>query len=275
MAPMFLMAMFSYGQNIKLMTYNMRYDNPKDGENAWPNRKEILVNQILFYAPDIIGTQEGLEHQVQYLNKNLKAYNFVGVGRGDVKEKDVGEFSAIFYNINKYKDLKSGTFWLSESPDEPSRGWDASLNRICTYILLKNKKSGEKFWVFNTHFDHRGVIARKNSAELIVQRIKSINKDNNPVFLMGDFNLLPEEAPIQFLVGRLDDSKVVSQLPPYGPNGTYNGFDVCKDLNKRIDYIFISKNNIIINKYGVLADVDEVKYPSDHFPVFIEAVLKK
>ncbi len=274
MAPIFLMAMFSYGQKIELMTYNMRYDNPKDGENAWPNRKETFVNQILFYAPDIIGTQEGLEHQVLYLDENLKTYNYVGIGRGDVKENEAGEFSAVFYNTDKYKELKSGTFWLSETPDIPSRGWDASLNRICTYIQLKDKKSGKKFWVFNTHFDHRGVEARKRSAELIIQKIEAINKEKNPVFLMGDFNLQPEETPIQFLEKQLNDSRTISQLPPYGPIGTFNGFNACKNINKRIDYIFTSKNNIEILKYAVLADVNDVKYPSDHFPVFIEASVK-
>ena len=272
---MFLSATYSYGQDIKLMTYNIRMDNPNDGENAWPNRKENFVNQILFYAPDVLGIQEGLEHQVLYLDTHLKNYKYVGVGRADVKEKGVGEYSAIFYNPQNFKELKSGTFWLSETPDKPSRGWDASLNRICTYILLKNKKTDEKFWVFNTHFDHRGVEARKKSTRLITQKIDAINKEKLPVFLMGDFNLQPEEEPIQFLAKQLNDSRAISQLPPYGPVGTFNGFDACKNIDKRIDYIFTSKNNITIKKYAVIADVNDVKYPSDHLPVFIEAVLKK
>jgi endonuclease/exonuclease/phosphatase family metal-dependent hydrolase len=275
MVPMCLLTMFSYGQNIELMSYNIRLDNPGDGENAWPNRKETFVNQILFYAPDVIGIQEGLEHQVSYLDTNLKTYKYVGVGRADVKEKGVGEYSAIFYNTSKYKELKSGTFWLSESPDKPSRGWDASLNRICTFIQLKDKKSDQKFWVFNTHFDHRGVEARKKSSVLIIQKIEAINKEKDPVFLMGDFNLQPDEAPIQFLAKELNDSRSISQLPPYGPVGTSNGFDACKNVNKRIDYIFTSKSNITVKKYAVIADVDDVKYPSDHFPVFIEAEIKK
>jgi len=250
-------------------------DNPNDGENAWPNRKENFVNQILFYAPDVLGIQEGLEHQVLYLVTHLKNYKYVGVGRADVKEKGAGEYSAIYYNPQNFKELKSGTFWLSETPEKPSRGWDASLNRICTYILLKNKKTDEKFWVFNTHFDHRGVEARKKSTRLILQKIDAINKEKLPVFLMGDFNLKPEEEPIQFLANQLNDSRMISQLPAYGPVGTYNGFDACKNIDKRIDYIFTSKNNITIKKYAVIADVNDVKYPSDHFPVFVQAVLKK
>jgi len=272
---MFFSISSTYGQNIKLMTYNIRMDTPNDEENAWPNRKENFVNQIHFYTPDVLGIQEGLEHQVIYLDDHLKTYKYVGVGRADVKEEGVGEYSAIFYNYQNFKEIKSGTFWLSETPDTPSRGWDASLNRICTYILLKNKTSGQKFWVFNTHFDHRGVLARKNSAALIIQKINSINKEKLPVFLMGDLNLQPQEEPIQFIAKELNDSKTISQLPPYGPVGTYNGFDACKKIGKRIDYVFTSKDNITIKKYAVIADVNDMKYPSDHFPVFIEAELKK
>ena len=123
----------SYGQHINLMTYNIRYDNPKDGENAWPNRKETLLNQILFYQPDIMGTQEGLEHQINYLDENLKSYKYVGVARADVKEKGKGEYSAVFYNVNKFKDLKSGTFWLSDTPDNHP---EAGMLHSTEYVLI-------------------------------------------------------------------------------------------------------------------------------------------
>lgn len=264
----------SYGQHINLMTYNIRYDNPKDGENSWPNRKEVLLSQILFYQPDVMGTQEGLEHQIHYIDENLKSYKYVGVARADVKEKGKGEYSAVFYNVNKFKDLKSGTFWLSDTPDKPSRGWDASLNRICTYILLQDKNSGKKFWVFNTHFDHKGVEARQKSAELIIKKIKEINKENLSVFLMGDFNLTPEESPIKFITKNLNDSKLVSKQLPFGPDETFNGFKVCEVRNRRIDYIFVSQKNITVEKYGVIANVKKMKYPSDHFPVYISAKIK-
>lgn len=264
----------SYGQHINLMTYNIRYDNPKDGENAWPNRKEVLLSQILFYQPDVMGTQEGLEHQIKYLDEHLKSYKYVGVARADVKEKGKGEYSAVFYNTNKFKDLKSGTFWLSDTPEKPSRGWDASLNRICTYILLQDKYSGKIFWVFNTHFDHKGVEARQKSAELIIKKIKEINKENSPVFLMGDFNLTPDESPIKFIAKNLNDSKLVSQQRIFGPDETFNGFKVCEERDRRIDYIFVSQKNIIVEKYGVFANVKKLKYPSDHFPVYISAKIK-
>jgi len=264
----------SYGQHINLMTYNIRLDNPNDGKNAWPNRKDVLVSQILFYQPDVIGTQEGLEHQIHYLDEKLESYKYVGIARADVKENGKGEYSAVFYNANKLKDLKSGTFWLSVTPDKPSRGWDASLNRICTYILLQDKKSGKKFWVFNTHFDHRGVVARQRSAELIIKKIKEINKEKLAVFLMGDFNLTPDKSPIKHITKELNDSKLVSQQLPFGPDETFNGFKLCEERDRRIDYIFVSKKNIIVKKYGVLANVKKMKYPSDHFPVYISAKVK-
>ena len=156
-----LVLSFSHSQDIKLMTYNIRYDNPNDGENNWHNRKETLVNQILFYKPDIIGTQEGLEHQIHYINDNLKSYKYVGIARAHNNVSGKGEFSAIFYNTDKYAVLINETFWLSKTPEKPSRGWDASLNRICTYVLLKSNTSGERFWIFNTHFDHMGKKSRE------------------------------------------------------------------------------------------------------------------
>ena len=269
-----LVLSFSHSQDIKLMTYNIRYDNPNDGENNWHNRKETLVNQILFYKPDIIGTQEGLEHQIHYINDNLKSYKYVGIARAHNNVSGKGEFSAIFYNTDKYAFLINETFWLSKTPEKPSRGWDASLNRICTYVLFKSNTSGERFWIFNTHFDHMGKKAREKSAELILENINSINKENLPLFLMGDFNLIPAELPIQLIVEQLNDSREISQQSPFGPEGTYNGFDVCKRPEKRIDYIFVSKNKITVKKYGVLANVKDQKYPSDHFPVFIIAEMK-
>jgi len=136
-------------------------------------------------------------------------------------------------------------------------------------LWIENKTSGVKFWVFNTHFDHRGEKAREKSAELIAQKIKEINAGKLPVFLMGDFNLVPEELPIQYLSKQLNDSRKISALKPFGPEGTFNGFDVCKSSSRRIDYIFVSGDKISVKKYAVLANVTEVKYPSDHFPVFI------
>ena len=262
------------GQNVSIMTYNIRYNNVNDGVNRWDQRKDVLLGQIIFFSPDVFGIQEGLEDQVAYLNDNLKDYDYEGVGRADVKEKGKGEFSAVFYNSKKFKKLKGGTFWLSETPDKPSRGWDASLNRICTYVLLKDKKTHKQFWVFNTHFDHKGEKARSESAKLIIKKIAELNWDDSPVFLTGDFNLRPDSEPIKFLSEKMHDSRKVTKLAPYGPVGTYNGFKVCENPEIRIDYIFTSPDNIDVLKYGVLAEVQDIRYPSDHFPVLVVAEIK-
>jgi len=264
----------AFGQEITLMSYNIRYDNSNDGENVWKNRKETLVNQIQFHEPDVMGTQEGLEHQIRFLDEQLKSYTYVGIARADVKENGKGEYSAIFYNTKKFTELENGTFWLSETPEKPSRGWDASLNRICTYILLKSKSTGETFWVFNTHFDHKGKLARENSAKLILGNINEINHQNFPAFLMGDFNLKPEEMPIQHIRKEFYDSRDLTQEPPFGPVGTFNGFNINRPITNRIDYIFVSDKNIQVKKYGVLANVKDLKYPSDHFPVIIKVEIR-
>ncbi|MEM8889234.1 MAG: endonuclease/exonuclease/phosphatase family protein, partial [Bacteroidota bacterium] len=141
------------------MTYNLRYDNPNDGENRWDLRKEFLRDQLKFFEPDVMGIQEGLKHQLDYLDGELSAYSYIGVGRDDGKEK--GEYTAIFYKADKLSLIRQSTFWLSESPDEISVGWDAALERICTYALFEEKAGGAKFYVFNTHFDHRGEKARR------------------------------------------------------------------------------------------------------------------
>lgn len=257
-------------QSINVMTYNLRYDNPNDGENSWPNRKEFLLSQIKFYEADIFGTQEGLEHQVEYLNENLDNHSFIGVGRD---EGSKGEYSALFFDHKKFQLIEGDTFWLSETPDIPSKGWDASLNRICTYAILQNLSNELKIMVFNTHFDHRGDLAREKSAQLILKKIEILNKDNLPVILMGDFNLRPEQEPIIRISKFLNDSKLISNSLPFGPEATFGGFDICQPNKYRIDYIFTSKENIIVNKYAVLVNVENNKYPSDHFPVYVNITI--
>ena len=273
-----LLALFSFtismtGQSNKLMTYNIRYDNVNDGENQWAKRKTFLCDQISFFEPDIFGIQEGLVHQVEYIDSVLTDYSYLGVGRDDGKRK--GEYSAIFYNEIKFKVLDEGTFWLSETPEKISVGWDASMERICTYALFKEKKSKKEFWVFNTHFDHIGEIARKESVQLIIERVKGLNSDDRPVFIMGDFNLVPSSDPIKALSEVFEDSKSISIANPFGPEGTFSGFDFSKPLVDRIDYIFVSKGGITVKKYAVLSDSKDFKYPSDHLPVLIEVDIEK
>jgi len=255
-------------QNLKIMTYNIRYDNPNDGENAWPNRKEHLFSQLAFYEPDVLGIQEALPHQVVEMANALPNYGNVGMARDGVGK---GESSNIFYKKTRFEVLQQNTFWLSETPDVISKGWDAALNRVCTYVILKDKKSEKVIYVFNTHLDHLGELARNNSIQLILSKIKSLNSKNHPVFFMGDFNAEPTEQPIINLQKEMTDSKDVSQEKPFGPTGTFNAFKHNKDVTKRIDYIFLSKNTgSKVNKYAVLSDSKDLKYPSDHLPVYIE-----
>ncbi len=255
-------------QSLSAMTYNIRYATTNDGDNQWEKRKEFLTDQISFYAPDIFGIQEGLQHQVDYIDEQLTIYDFIGVGRDDGDKK--GEYCAIFYNKEKLDLLGQSTFWLSTSPEKISVGWDAAMERICTYGFFMEKETGAMFWVFNTHFDHIGELAREKSSELIVQKIREINKDNLPVILMGDFNLNDQSKAIIYLSSSFNDSRNISLNSPFGPYGTFTGFKFHEPVKDRIDYIFCSKENIQVEKYAVLTDSKDSKYPSDHFPVFVE-----
>lgn len=258
-----------FAQELALLTYNIRYATVDDGENQWEKRKEYVGKQLLFYAPDIFGIQEGLGYQVSYLDDFLSNYSYVGVGRDDGKEK--GEYCAIFYNKEKFQLLGEHTFWLSDTPEKVSKGWDAALERICTYAFFMDKITGINFWVFNTHFDHVGELAREKSAALIVKKIQETNKDGFPVFILGDFNLNEKSKAINYLASHYNDSRKVTLEKPFGPFGTFTGFQFNAPVKDRIDYIFCSKQNIIVEKYGVLTDSKEGRYPSDHFPVMIKA----
>ena len=253
-----------YSQEAKILTYNIKYDNINDTVNNWNDRKIAMVELLKHYEPDIIGMQEVLHHQLTYLDKQLSNFSAIGVGRDDGKEK--GEYSPILYNSKKYKLLDSNTFWLSKTPEKISVGWDASLERICTYALFEDLNSRKQFWVFNTHFDHRGTMAREKSVELIVKKIKKINVKNLPVALMGDLNLSPEKAPIQFLKSAMSDGQSISQKPFYGPTGTFSGFDHKRILDHRIDYIFVKGFNVL--EYTHIDDrMENNKHISDHLPV--------
>lgn len=257
-----------FGQELKVMTYNIRLDIASDGENSWPNRKEKVADLIKFYEPDVFGIQEGLPHQVQFLDSVLSDYKVFGEGRDGGQN---GEHSSIFYKSNKFELIEFDTFWLSETPNEISKGWDAALNRICTYGLFSNKKTKQLFWVFNTHFDHVGEIARNKSAQLIHQKVSQLNIKNYPVIIMGDFNLEPQSEVILFLSNQYVHSKSASKLI-YNSGGTFNAFDFHKPISKEreIDHIFVSKKSFEIIKYAVLTDSYLCKYPSDHFPVLVE-----
>ena len=255
-------------QTTKVMSYNIRYDNPNDVENSWVNRKELLCSQLAFYEPDVFGIQEALPNQVQDISNALPKYTFVGIARDGIGK---GESSNIFFKKDKFKLLEQNTFWLSETPEIISKGWDAALNRICTYALLKENKTKQIFWIFNTHLDHQGEIARTKGIALILYKIKMLNTQNYPVIFMGDFNSEPTEERIINLKTKMIDSQEISEEKPFGPSGTFNAFKHNEPVLKKIDYIFLSKeSNIKVYKYAVLSDSKDLKYPSDHLPVYVE-----
>ena len=248
---------------LTVMSYNIRLDVASDSANAWPYRREFLVSQVLFHAPDILGTQEVLPSQLEYLDRHLTPYAYLGEGReGDGQ----GEYSALFYNRHKYAVAHSGTLWLSPTPDEvASVGWDAALPRVCTYGQFRDRATDRMFWVFNTHFDHRGERARVESARLITHMIDSLNRGGLPVVLLGDLNLTPESDPIAVLTDSLQDAYTVASTR-LGPAGTFTGFDYSMPAERRIDYIMVSPG-VEVSRFATLTDAVDGRYPSDHFPV--------
>jgi endonuclease/exonuclease/phosphatase family metal-dependent hydrolase len=252
------------GTGINIMTYNIRLNTASDGENAWPNRKDNVRALVKFHDTDILCVQEALPLQVDQLLENSD-FAMEGVGREDGKRK--GEHSAIYYNKSRFSKKDGGTFWLSETPDKPSKGWDAQLNRVCTWVRLYDKSNKKEFMVFNTHYDHVGVQARIESAKLIKQKIQEI-APKLPVVFTGDLNVTPETEAIATIKSFLMDSKERSEEPPYGPEGTFNSFNFKAKLQNRIDYVFVN-NGFKVKKYGVLTDSKDLRYPSDHLPVLV------
>ena len=255
---------------LRVATYNLRFNNASDGADAWPNRKELVKNLVRYHDFDVFGTQEGLRGQLDNLAE-LPAYAFVGHGRDDGQA--AGEHSAIFYKKARLRLLATGDFWLSETPDRPSLGWDATCcNRICTWARFKDLQDGQEFYFFSVHFDHQGVEARRQSGRLMVAKIKEI-AGSASVVCVGDFNSTPDTEQIKTMQTLLGDAYQLAQRPAYGPVGTFNGFKLDAPLLDRIDYIFVSRGNTVLS-YAVLTDSLRGHYPSDHFPVAAEVLLK-
>lgn len=258
-------------ESMRVMSFNIRFDNPDDGPDAWPHRKDFVASMFRFHNNDLVGTQEGLFTQLEDLDEMLPEFDWVGIGRDAGDER--GEFCAIYYRTDRFELIENDTFWLSETPDEPgSQGWDAALPRIVTWARLLDKKNGRRFIVFNTHFDHRGQEARRNSSELILQKVDELS-GGDPVIVMGDLNAVEEQDPYKVLADpelgpvriELFDGFYHSLHGHHGPASTWNGFDrIFPD--RRIDYIFVNSNFSVI-QHGILADIRDGHFPSDHLPV--------
>lgn len=259
---------------LRVMTFNIRFDNPGDGVNAWPNRKDWVGSLIRFHDADIIGVQEALLRQLTDLDARLPGFARVGVGRADGKTG--GEYSAIYYRADRLALLDSGTFWLSETPEVPgSKGWDTNIERIATWARLRDRRSGCTWLQLNTHFDHIGEKARQEGARLIRRRLRTLAA-GRPVIMTGDLNAEPTSVPYRVLtrdsiadgVAPLLDAYVVSRTGSYGPTGSWNAFKAIEP-NRRIDYVLVS-TPLVVTRHAILPDMWDNRFPSDHLPVMAD-----
>ncbi len=248
--------------DIVVISYNIRVGTAKDGTNSWSYRAPATAQMILDQKPDIFGLQEAVEAQLEFINEYCRNYKGFGVGREDGKDK--GEHMSIYYNKKTIKMLKWGTFWLSETPEEPSKGWDADCMRSATWALLKDKASGKKFYYVNTHLDHIGWEARKNGLKLIVDRIDSINPEHYPMILTGDFNMTidrPEFDDLKKIMKNTRESAVKTDH-----SYTYNGWGDKSEF-KIIDYIWYKGFSSCTEYQTITKEYYGRKYISDHYPV--------
>ena len=253
---------------IKVMTYNIRLDFDGDGEDNWQHRKTDLVDYIQDHNPDFVGIQEALYHQIAFLADScLEQYTYIGVGRDDGRTG--GEFMAILYKTDKWTIEKEGTFWLSESPGIPSMGWDAGCFRVCTYGIFK-QQNGSSIALFNTHFDHVGKTARKESVQVLQSHIATV-MDKYPTILTGDFNIIPTDSVFTALGAFMTDSRSLASEIREASEGTFNGFKSAGSFERRIDYIFVETEGIVVQKYLVEQPLTKFgRQLSDHFPVIVE-----
>lgn len=256
-------------QQFNVMSFNIRFANPGDGENQWHYRKDKVAAMLTFYEADICGMQEALKSQIDDLDSLLPGYAYVGAGRDD--GASAGEYSPLFYKKEKFTLLEQHTFWLSEHPEVPGKSWDAAFNRIVTWAKLKSIAGGQEFYVFNTHFDHLGQVARKESALLLLQKVQEIAGDTLAI-ITGDFNSTPEDTPIQIISKILTDTEKISVSGHFGPESTFNGFESKEIEGKRIDYIFVNREDVKVLKHATLSNTWNGRFASDHHAVMAEII---
>ncbi|MGB9109965.1 MAG: endonuclease/exonuclease/phosphatase family protein [Telluria sp.] len=255
---------------INVATYNLRNSHADDGPNAWPARKDMVKSLIRYHEFDIFGTQEGYADQIADLAQ-MEEFDHVGVGRDD--GKDAGEHSTIFFRKDRFALLDKGDFWLSDTPDRPSFGWDARCcRRLASWARLRERASSRVLVVFSVHFDHEGEVARRASAELMLRKIAEI-AHGDAAICVGDFNSTPETVQIQAMSKALHDARQVSHAPPYGPAATFNDFHLDRAPTERIDYVFVDRHFDVL-RYATLSESFDQRYPSDHFPVVARIVFK-
>lgn len=297
-ALLFFAAIATQAQELTVASYNVRYFNDGDAQrgNGWARRSPWLCSLVEFMDFDIFGAQEVMHNQLGDLLSMMPQYAYIGVGRVDGKQE--GEYSPIFYKRDRFELLDSGTFWLSETPEKPSVGWDAALSRICTWGHFLDRQTQRRFWFFNLHMDHVGVQARHNGGELVMKRIQSMCSPEEAVMLTGDFNVDQNSDVYRVFTasGMLRDSYEIA-AKRYAPNGTFNDFSTTNKTDSRIDHVFVS-GPVEVLRYGVLTETYrapvegseeavvsgnfprevalhryEARTPSDHFPVVVRVSL--
>lgn len=250
---------------MKVMSFNVRVGSANDGENSWENRKEAIPAMLADKAPAVFGVQEALSFQLDYITETSPQYKWVGVGRDDGSNE--GEHMSIFYDTNILEIEDWGTYWLSETPDVPSKGWDAACRRTATWALLKNTRTGKHFYFVNTHLDHVGVEARKNGLAMIVERIGAMNPENYPMVLTGDFNVHPDDVCL------VDLDKIMKSARIYAEDSddmySFNGWGTSEQI---IDYIYYSGFEKCIDFKVVDESYAEKPFISDHYPVIATLV---
>ena len=270
---------------IRVMSFNIRFGTAKDGENAWPHRREMVFDVIRDHQPDVIGMQEVLKGQLDQLLRALPEYKSLGVGRRDGIA--IGEFAPILYRVERFEVLEHGGFWLSDTPTVPSStSWGNTIPRICTWAHLRDRRTDRSFYFYDTHLDHRSPPSQQRSAEMIAQRIDQHPNPTDPIILVGDFNAAEDTSTIRYLKGEVDRAYETTKDPPPSPQlrdtfrvlhpdatnvGTFNGFRGESSRGK-IDYVFVTVNVKVLSA-EIVHDNSNGRYPSDHFPITATIVL--
>lgn len=257
------------GASLRVASYNVRYDTPADGANAWPLRKGRVASLLRFHGPELIGLQEVLHGQLVDLQALLPTHAWIGVGRDDGER--AGEYAPILYRVDRLELVEQGTFWLSPTPTVAgSVGWDAALPRIVTWGRFRDRRTGRECVLANAHFDHRGERARVESARLLRDRVRALAR-GAPTLVTGDLNFTPESDGYRALLegGVLVDAIDTSETPHHGPRATWSTFEVGAELSRRIDYV-LTTPGVRVLRHGVLTEQHDGRYPSDHLPVLVE-----
>lgn len=263
LAAFLMLPQFCFAQDLKVMSFNVRMSSANDGTNSWALRYPAVGDMFKDQKPDIMGVQEALYEQIYFFDNNFKDYKYVGVGREDGKKE--GEFMAIFWNKKTVSLIDWGTYWLSETPDKPSMGWDAACFRTATWALMKDKKTGKKFYFVNTHLDHVGKEARRNGLKLVMDKIAAMNKDGLPLVLTGDFNVTPDDPALVDVDANMKSARKVAEKTDN--TGTFNNWGKASSV---IDYIYFTGFSSCPEYHTVTEKYAERKFVSDHYPITAE-----